>query len=201
MFPRAIALFVAALLASNITYAEINAKVVTDFQKRLMATEYESMQECVHAGFRRLWVIRLSQATQTSTEEALSPASEVESRPPVRQKELEIWTKSHSSGAVANYRFEWCMQHFSIPETKVPSSLMQHCFTESALALDISIARFRDIPASRLKSSLANSHTSLTGEYLSALIDKMYAADGETEEFLLARQLFSSCISSNAHKY
>lgn len=224
--PLAFLLLTGGVSAESIPKHEgITTIAVTDFQNRLMS-EYDPMQECVHAGFNRQWVILSSQLQDTSVEEALSPNETAESHPPMRQEELDIWAQTHSSSAVANYRFEWCMQHFALPEINIPSPLMQHCFAETELVLDIAIAKHWGIPAAWLKSFAAtapawgtlrpdlpvvgwtrsfaitksNIFLSLPQEKLDTLIDNVYTAYLHSDEDLVAREFFSSCIGANAHQ-
>lgn len=193
-----------AMLLPHLSFGQLGPADLNGFQSLLERATANPLRDCADAGLRKLYIYRAIQVAKTpDAEAARTQLADVqdESVKLQLQKEIELWTQTRSPQAVAQAKFDACLQQVSLPTSEPLSRLTRHCLGNALFAIDVQQAKDLKQPVEALKTRMRQAKTPLPAGQVGAFIDEMFAATSRAEEEALARELLSSCIGANNGRF
>lgn len=193
-----------ALLASQASVAQLAPEDLQGFQSLLQSTARNPLRDCADSGLNKLYIYRVFQVgrkTDAEIEQAQLPGVQDEALQAQLKREIETWTQTRSPNAVAQVKFDACLQQAELPTSERLGRLNRHCFGNSLFAIDVMQAKDIKQSVAEVKARMSRAKLALSPAQASGFIDEMFAAPGRDEELGLARELFSSCIAANNGRY
>ena len=188
------------LLAAQASYAPLAPRELQGFQDLLQSTTPNPLRDCADAGLNKLAIYRVFQITKKTDaeiEQAQLPGVQDEAVQAQLKREIEVWTQTRQPHAVAQVKFDACLQEVQLPTSEALGRLNRQCFGNALFAIDVMQAKQVNQSAAQVKARMARARLPLSPAQASGFIDEVFAAPNRDEELGLARELFGSCIEAN----
>jgi len=197
-------LFVFLLLSAKFSYGQLAPAELNGFQSLLESPRANPIRDCADSGLRKLYIYRAFQATKKSDTDIeqvqLAEAQEDEVRTQLK-KEIEVWVQTRLPHAVAQAKFDTCLEQARLPTSESLGRLHRHCFGNALFSIDVLQAKDTKQPSAEVKARMRRVKLPISAMQADGFIDEMYSTTSREEELGLARELFSSCIGANNGRF